>query len=73
VTENGQNWDAAGTPGSLLAFLREAGVVRPSAEARNRLYQEFRAVRRLDRYADVLALFQEDGWVAPPPAPDEEQ
>jgi hypothetical protein len=73
VGENGQNWDAAGTPGALLALLREAGTVRPSAEARNRLYQEFRRMRRLDRYADVIALFGEDGWAVPPPAPDNDE
>lgn len=69
VTDNGQNWDAALTPASLLAVLREAGTVRPSHDARNRLYEELRRTRRLDRFADVLALFQQDGWAAPAAAP----
>lgn len=65
IADNGQNWDAALTPASVLALLREAGTVRPSNDARNRLYEEVRRVRRLDRYADVFALFQQDGWVIP--------
>lgn len=72
VLDNGQNWDAGGTPGALSALLREAGATRPSAEARNRLYEELRRMRRLDRYVDVIASLQEDGWVPPPPAPDQE-
>lgn len=74
VTENGQNWDAALTPTALLALLREGGAVRPSQDARSRLYEELRRTRRLDRYADLLTLFQDDGWVfPPPPPPDAEQ
>ncbi len=74
VADNGQNWDAALTPGLLLALLRDAGTVRPSQDARNRLYEELRRPHRLERYADVIALFAEDGWVAPPvPVPQAEQ
>lgn len=71
VTDNGQNWDAGGTPGSLHAFLREAGTTRPSPAARDRLYQELRRSRRLERFEDVLTLLQADGWVFPPPPQEE--
>ncbi len=71
VTDNGQNWDAGGTPGSLHAFLREAGTTRPSPAARDRLYQELRRSRRLERFEDVLILLQADGWVFPPPPQEE--
>ena len=52
-------------PTALLALLREGGAVRPSQDARSRLYEELRRTRRLDRYADLLTLFQDDGWVFP--------
>lgn len=74
VIENGQNWDAADTPSLLLGMLRDATPAgRPTHDARNRFYQRLRRMRRLDRYSDVLALFQADGWVVPPPQPDDEE
>jgi hypothetical protein len=73
VTENGENWDAAGTPRLLLGLLRDAPRTGyPTHAARNRFFQYFRGVRRLDRYVDVFTLFRADGWSFPPKPDDEE-
>lgn len=74
IIENGQNWDAADTPSLLLGMLRDATPAgRPTHDARNRFYQHLRRMHRLDRYDDVLASLQADGWVVPPPRPDHEE
>jgi hypothetical protein len=74
VIENGENWDAAGTPSLLLGLLRDAAPsARPKHDARNRFFQRLRGVRRLGHYEDVLTLFREDGWGFPPPQPDDEE
>ena len=68
VIDNGQNWDAAETDTLLLGVLRNATPAdRPTFAARNRFYQHIRHVRRLDKYDDVLAFLQSDGWMLPPP------
>ena len=74
VTENGQNWQAVGTPSLLLGLLRDAPPrERPTHDARNRFYRHLR-MRRVGGYGDVLTLFQADGWgFPPPPPPDDEE
>lgn len=68
VIDNGQNWDAAETDTLLLGVLRNATPAdRPTHDARNRFYQHIRRMRRIDKYEDVLAFLQSDGWVLPPP------
>lgn len=68
VIDNGQNWDAAETDTLLLGVLRNATLAeRPTHDARNRFYQHVRRMRRTDKYEDVLAFLQSDGWVLPPP------
>jgi hypothetical protein len=74
VIENGENWDAAGTPKLLLGVLRDfppAGG--PTHEARNRFYQHLRQMRRLRQYEDVIAFLQADGWAVPPPELDDQE
>ncbi|MFB6419028.1 hypothetical protein [Bradyrhizobium tunisiense] len=71
VIGNGQNWDAADTPGSLLGLLRNAAPAdRPAHDARNRFFTHLDETGRLDRYADVVAMLQTDGWTPPPPQED---
>lgn len=73
VIDNGQNWDAADTDTLLLGLLRNTALVdRPSAEARNRFYQFIRRRGRADKYEDVLAFLQTDGWALPPLEPEPE-
>lgn len=73
IVENGQNWDAAETDGLLLGMLRNATAADlPATAARGRFYQHVRRVRRLEKYGDVLTLLQADGWMIPPPEPDED-
>ncbi|QFT34097.1 hypothetical protein FIV00_26615 [Labrenzia sp. THAF82] len=73
VVDNGQNWDAAETDTLLLGVLRNAVAAdQPSAEARNRFYQHLRRMRRNEKYEDVFAFFQSDGWAPPPPEPEPE-
>lgn len=70
IIDNGQNWDAAATPSYLrLILYRNDKSNWPTADARNRFYQMVRRYRRFQKYNDVTAAFQEDGWV-PPPAPN---
>lgn len=74
VIENGQNWDAAGTPKLLLGVLRDAPPAGgPTHEARNRFYQHLRQMRRLRQYEDVIAFLQADGWAVPPPELDDQE
>jgi hypothetical protein len=74
IFENGQNWDAAETDGLLLSMLRSATAAdQPTSDARNRFYQHARRMRRLDKYEDVLTFLQADGWVPPPPEPDDDE
>jgi hypothetical protein len=73
ITENGQNWDAAGTDTFLLGVLRNAATTdQPSEDARGRFYQHVLRVRRIDKYEDVLTHFQADGWVLPPPETEDD-
>jgi len=73
VVDNGQNWDAAETDTLLLGVLRNAiAADQPSPDARNRFYQHLRRVRRIDKYEDVFAFLQIDGWAPPPPEPQRE-
>lgn len=70
IVENGQNWDAAETDRLLLSMLHGASAPDfPTAAVRSRFYQDIRHLRRLERYKDVFALLQSDGWVPPPPPP----
>lgn len=70
INDNGQNWDAADTDTLLLAVLRNAAPDdRPRHDARNRFYQHIRRMRRTDKYEDVVAFLQSDGWALPPPEP----
>jgi hypothetical protein len=67
IIANGQNWDAADTPGLIFGLLRNAKVADyPTNDARDRFYQALRDMRRIDRYDDTLELLQSDGWVFPP-------
>jgi hypothetical protein len=69
VIDNGQNWDAAGTDGFLLSMLKNTPVAhRPTQAARDRFYQHVRRERRLQKYAEVITMFQFDDWT-PPAAP----
>lgn len=71
VIENGQNWDAAGTPKLLLTLLRNtANSSLPDAAARDEFYQTLRRFRRIDAYQEVITLLQGDGWL--PPSADEQ-
>ena len=73
IVGNGQNHAAAGTSQSLLSLLRNAGRGRlPSADARNRFFQMLLRTRRRDAFAETVALFETDGGIAPPRAPDED-
>lgn len=73
VVENGQNWDAAGTPGLLLALLRNTTIESlPDTATRNDFYRTMRHFRRLNAYQEVITLLQGDGWVSPPPAEEQE-
>jgi hypothetical protein len=68
VIDNGQNWDAAETDTLLLGLLRNAAPGdKPTPGARNRFYRHVHRMRRADKYDDVLAFLQSDGWVLPPP------
>ncbi len=70
VIENGQNLDAADTPSLLLSVLRDAPPAGfPTHDARDRFYLGLRRTRHLDRYEDVLALLQADGWSSFAPVP----
>jgi hypothetical protein len=74
VIANGQNYAAAETSTLLLSLLRNAGQGRfASIDARNRFYQRMRRMRQLDHFADVLAIFEADGWVPPGPAGDDDE
>lgn len=73
IVGNGQNYAAAGTSQSLLSLLRNAGRGRlPSVDARNRFFQMLLRTRRRDAFAETVALFETDGWIAPPREPDED-
>ena len=66
VIANGQNWSAGATPALLLSVLRNTGPGQlPTPDARNRVSQHLRRMRDRERYADVLATFAADGWIAP--------
>lgn len=68
IIQNGENWDAADTDTLLLGTLRNATPAQwPSHNARNRFYHHIRRMRRRQKYAEVIALFQSNGWAAPPP------
>lgn len=69
VIANGQNWDAAETDTYLLGLLRNAMPTLPTAGARDRFYQLVHRVRRTEKYAAILTVFQSDGWRLPPPEP----
>lgn len=70
VVANGQNWDAAETDKLLLSLLRNARLAAlPTTGARDRFYHHFHRVRRTEKYADILTVFQSDGWRFPPPEP----
>lgn len=72
IINNGQNWNASGTPGNLrFMLLFSAKKDWPTLEARNSYYQFIRAHRRISVYKDVTLLFLDDGWT-PPPAPEVE-
>nr|WP_314121540.1 hypothetical protein [uncultured Brevundimonas sp.] len=74
ITDNGQNYDAAGTRAMLLSLIRNAGNGRlPSPGARNRFYQMLLQTRRQESYAEVNALFEADGWTPPPRLVDEDE
>lgn len=73
VMENGQNWDAGDTDSLLLGLLRNAAPAElPTHEARDRFYQDVRRMRRPDKYENVLAFLQADGWQVPPPQDDDD-
>lgn len=68
VIANGQNWDAAETDKLLLALLRNAmPLALPTKGARDLFYQHVHRTRRTEKYADVLVIFQSDGWEFPAP------
>jgi hypothetical protein len=68
IAENGQNWDATGTPSSLFDLVNNLNIVDyPSYEARNRLFRLLQARGRLARYMHIFELFRSDGWSFPGP------
>ena len=68
ISNNGQNWDAADTDSMLLSFLNGAWTRhKPSHGARDQFWQQMRRMRRLNKYDEVFALFQSDGWATPAP------
>ncbi|SFX96782.1 hypothetical protein SAMN04244548_02360 [Paracoccus pantotrophus] len=73
IRDNGQNWDAGETDSLLLAMLNDAAPADwPTRDARDRFYQHVRRSRRLDKYEEVLALLQTDGWALPAPEAEED-
>ena len=54
----------------MLRDAPHAGL--PTHDARNRFYLGLRRTRHLDRYEDVLAMLQADGWAVPLPPPPED-
>ncbi|ARP98105.1 hypothetical protein [Pseudorhodoplanes sinuspersici] len=74
IVNNGQNWDAADTPSLSLGLLKNANAADyPTHDARNRFYLHLYRTRHIDRYEDVLALLQTDGWTLPPDPQDDDE
>lgn len=66
ITDNGQNWDAGGTPDLLLALMRTtAPAAYPTREARDEFYRQMNRQGGVDRFDEVIQLFQSDGWTPP--------
>lgn len=67
ITDNGQNWDAGGTPDFLLALLRvTATSAYPTRTARDEFYRQMTRYGGVDRFDEVIQLLQSDGWTPPP-------
>ena len=66
ITDNGQNWDAGGTPELLLSLLRAAAVSSyPARTARDEFYRLMKHYGGVDRFEEVVRLFHSDGWMPP--------
>lgn len=73
IMQNGQNWHAMETDTLLLALLRNTPHANlPTAAARDRFHQFAHRKGVLQKYEEVFALLQVDGW-NPPPATDGEE
>ncbi len=66
IVENGQNWDAAETDTLLISALKDSKLENlPTFASRDRFYNHVRRVDRLEKYEELIAFLQVDGWVVP--------
>ena len=75
VANNGQNWNAAGTPRLLLSILKNtSGENWPTFESRNELFcaLDKRFAFEGDPYLDVFVLLRTDGWEPPQDSTEED-
>ena len=81
VVENGQNWDASGTPSLLKALLKNTSSTDfPSSQGRDKFFH-FLARGRDDpftssplyHYEEVIHWLQTDGWMPPESRAEEEE
>ena len=71
VEENGQIWNAGGTPDSLVELLEVANPKVPSAAAIDSLYLSMRP-RVRNRFSGIWEFLKQAGWTEPEEPSDEE-
>jgi hypothetical protein len=74
IVGNRQNAEASGTPGLLLALLRDSETRDfPTREVRQQFVLQLTRWLLRDDFAYVIEALQSDGWQAPPPPEHEDE
>lgn len=71
VEENGQIWNAGGTPDRLMELLKVSNPKTPSVAAIDSLYLSMRP-RVRNRFSDIWKFLKQVGWTEPEEPVDEE-